>query len=800
MECQKSDSKKLFKVFDASKRKRKKKKRDGPDDSRSLATDDSANASKQNVRRVCSAKASLQNTSVGPTDVTGNTNRDSSPTMSQVDLHRASRSPRHHRRTAREGISLALKAGLVSTPRSMSPSREEEGALESVPQDQDSFIYQFLEEAIKKDKKNNISRPKEQPPAPVIDQTVLLETFAKLCAQINRKPSRYNTASRTISNKSLQCEVAPRGEVYEGSGSPAHRPARAPAPAPASPSRIRSHDNFGSLVRLRDTYSPVDERRHNADKCVCCYSQSRKYNCESKLDMLKSRPHLAENAYYEYGPNVTPPGSCIDAGYGGRQREYKDYDRREQTRDRYGDDRRRYCEKKASRSFEIQRECGDEPRGTARSDPHKVKRGELQRNRRYGDRNRDRYYEDKAEVRERIYDLSNKEKSRRHLEQFDRQSVASRDVDERYSEKERDSGLSGADGETSTASGRSNYMRVVKQEIAEQREAMDKMMKLWKELMRCFKGMSQTQDNDKNVQEAENVRESAAAQLRLWRECMRRYETVSRDVGDTDARLMEEINKQRSEMAEMAGMWQECLQRYRDMSNDFNSLKKQLATPDSPQRAPPPPPLCAEVEPPTPVSYRLPPAAYPPIPCPMSAATMCVPELRGRPPVPQTPGPPQPAPPPAWWWAESPARRRSSPDSRASRDRRHRRKERDSMSDVCGDDVCAGAARAPPRAASAGPPPARAAARLVVGGVAGAPPLLTRLARLQGQETSPQGTRYSHYTNIFCNMTYPAEDITMTTADTKRSLRKRTPLAQSTGTGRDDNLSSFLKLCENSQC
>ncbi|XP_045538273.1 cyclin-dependent kinase 12 [Papilio machaon] len=719
MECQKSDSKKLFKVFDASKRKRKKKKRDGPDDSRSLATDDSANqASKQNGRRVCSAKASLQNTSVGPTDVTGNTNRDSSPTMSQVDLHRASRSPRHHRRTAREGISLALKAGLVSTPRSMSPSREEEGALESVPQDQDSFIYQFLEEAIKKDKKKqrhlrkheerkasrereaaehrhhhrrhredsaptrdrdntNISRPKEQPPAPIIDQTVLLETFAKLCAQINRKPSRYNTVSRTISNKSLQCEVAPRGEVYEGSGSPARRPARAPAPAPASPSRIRSHDNFGSLVRLRDTYSPVDERRHNADKCVCCYSQSRKYNCESKLDMLKSRPHLAENAYYEYGPNVTPPGSCIDAGYGGRQREYKDYDRREQTRDRYGDDRRRYCEKKASRSFEIQRECGDEPRGTARSDPHKVKRGELQRNRRYGDRNRDRYYEDKAEVRERIYDLSNKEKSRRHLEQFDRQSVASRDVDERYSEKERDSGLSGADGETSTASGRSNYMRVVKQEIAEQREAMDKMMKLWKELMRCFKGMSQTQDNDKNVQEAENVRESAAAQLRLWRECMRRYETVSRDVGDTDARLMEEINKQRSEMAEMAGMWQECLQRYRDMSNDFNSLKKQLASPDSPQRAPPPPPLCAEVEPPTPVSYRLPPAAYPPIPCPMSAATMCVPELRGRPPVPPAPGPPQPAPPPAWWWAESPARRRSSPDSRASRDRRHRRKERD---------------------------------------------------------------------------------------------------------------------------
>lgn len=28
---------------------------------------------------------------------------------------------------------------------------------------------------------------------------------------------------------------------------------------------------------------------------------------------------------------------------------------------------------------------------------------------------------------------------------------------------------------------------------------MDKMMKLWKELMRCFKGISQTQVQDKNV-------------------------------------------------------------------------------------------------------------------------------------------------------------------------------------------------------------------------------------------------------------------------------------------------------------
>ncbi|XP_068619925.1 trichohyalin-like [Battus philenor] len=719
MECQTSDSKKLFKVFEASKRKRKRKKRDGVDDCNSLATDDSTNASKANGRRACSAKASLQNASAGPVDVTGNTNRDSSPATSPVDVHRAPRSPRHHRRTARDGISLALKAGLVSTPRSLSPSHDDEATIESVPQDQDSFIYQFLEEAIKIDKKKqrhlrkheeqkaagrareaslprehrhhhrrhreeatpvrdrdrHAARPTEQSRSPVIDQSVLLETFAKLCAQMNRKPSRYkdNTVSRTISHKSLQCEVAPRPDNYNEPRCPdRHRDKN-------SPSRIRSHDNFRSPLRVRNQCTGLDERRNIADKCVCCYPQTRKHNCENKFEQLKSRSRVVVDPYYEYAADVTPTGSCIDAGYGEHrpeQREYKEYDRREPVRDRYNDDRRKYCEQKASRSFELQREYGDDGRGTARSDPHKAKRMEAQRNRRYSERTRDRYYDEKPDVRERAYCLPNKEKSRRHLEQFDRNSVVSRDIDDRdrFSEKERDSGLSGADGETSTTSGRSNYMRAVKQEIAEQREAMDKMMKLWKELMRCFKSMSQTQGHEKTVQEAESVRESAAAQLRLWRECMRRYETVARDVGDTDARLMEEISKQRSEMTEMAGMWQECLQRYRDMSNDFNSLKKQLVNPESPQRAPPPL-LCAEGEGlAAAASYRLPPANYPPAPCPMPGACGLAEGagLRGR-----------ASAPPAWWWAEGPEgapRRRSSPDSRASRERRHtrdRRKDRD---------------------------------------------------------------------------------------------------------------------------
>ncbi|CAK1594011.1 unnamed protein product [Parnassius mnemosyne] len=724
MECQQSDSKQLFKVFDASKRKRTRKKRDVVDDN-SLATDDSNNGSKINGLRACSAKASLQNTTTGPADLTANTNRDhdSSPAMSRspVEVHRAPRSPRRHRRAAADGISLALKAGLVSTPRSISPSQEEEAVIESVPQDQDSFIYQFLEEAIKRDKRkqrhlrrqeerrasrereasathehrhhHHHRRPREEsaPPrdrdnhcprtqdhitGPVIDQTVLIETFAKICAQMNSKASRYKDieVSRAHSHKSLQCEVMPRRDSYD--------PDRYPSKVHnqrenTSPSRIRSQENFRSPVRVRDSCTVPEriEHKNSTEKCVCCSSQNRNHKCESKLEVTKSRPHVIDDRYHAYAPDDTPTGSCIDTRYGIRrheQREFKDYvDRREPVRDKYIDDRRKCCEQRTSRSFEIQREYVDDIRRTSRSDPHKDKHFEVQRNRRYGERNRDRYYDEKLlgiEPRDRTYGLAHKEKSRRNLEQFDRNSVVSRDVDDRdrYSEKERDSGLSGPDGETSTMSGRSTYMRVVKQEIAEQREAMDKMMKLWKELMRCFKGMSQTQGQEKTVQDAENARDSAAAQLRLWRECMRRYETVARDVGDTDARLMEEINKQRSEMAEMATMWQECLQRYRDMSNDFNSLKKQLVTPESPQRAAPPL-TCAEGESTLPsVPYRLPP--YPPMPAACQYAAGAASEsaaLQGR------------AAPPAWWWGASAPRRRSSPDSRASPDRRPRRKDRE---------------------------------------------------------------------------------------------------------------------------
>ncbi|KAJ8711827.1 hypothetical protein PYW08_008781 [Mythimna loreyi] len=758
MECQPSDSKKLFKVFDASKRNRSRKKREGLDDSNSVLTD-STSGCPGVVCRVPSAKASLQEIATvqnlsgqHDSNITKRMGRDSSPSASQspVETHRHARSPRRHRRSAREGVSLALKAGLVSTPRSVSP-RPQEAAGESMPQDQDSFIYAFLEEAIKRDKKKHRharrreerrsrddddrehssirdrhrhhhrdhrhrddvpSRdhdviPKEVPPspppppaAPPIDQSMLIETFAKICAQINNNKSNQNNTHkyevpRTHSHKSLQCEViAKRSEAYE-----TDRPVKLSheqSREKVGVSRIRSQENFSGKTRTRENSKiliPNEVDRVLLDRP---YYEKDIPKFVSKLEIARSRMrHAEDDRFPEYPPAPVPTRSCVDP-YRARPPDYRDYDR--EMRRHYEEDRKRY-EQRTSRSFDVHREGYDDERNcrrTARSDTNRIRRYE-ERDKRYDevgkyyDEKPVKYYDDKPMEPRPRNNASKDRRWRRNLERCDRNSVASREDDyrdkdrererDRYSERERDSGMSVADGETSTVSGKSNYLKVVKQEIAEQREAMDKMMKLWKELMRCFKGFSQTQVHDKDIKNsADNVRESAAAQLRLWRECMRRYETVARDVGDTDARLMEEIKKQRSEMAEMATMWQECLQRYRDMSNDFNNLKQQvqLARPESPTRLPaqPVPVVCSEGEGPMPPApYRLPPN-YP------------HPQHMPLPPGPQYPSGGSPlrgraSAPPAWWWCPEPGarepRRRSSPESRTSRerDRRHRHKERD---------------------------------------------------------------------------------------------------------------------------
>ncbi|KAI5645813.1 hypothetical protein NE865_02083 [Phthorimaea operculella] len=154
---------------------------------------------------------------------------------------------------------------------------------------------------------------------------------------------------------------------------------------------------------------------------------------------------------------------------------------------------------------------------------------------------------------------------------------------------------------------------------------------------------------------------------------MQRYETVARDVGDTDARLMDEINKQRQEMSEMANMWQECLQRYRDISNDFNSLKQQLKT-ESPPRAacrPVVPPACADGEgalPVPPAPYCMPPAfAPPPVAMPGMGGGYAGAPLRQR-----------ASAPPAWWHKcrdRDEPRYKEKPKSGGARsDHRHRKR------------------------------------------------------------------------------------------------------------------------------
>ncbi|XP_063621815.1 uncharacterized protein LOC134793745 [Cydia splendana] len=721
MECKASESKKLVQVFDATKRKRGKKKRE--EEGRSLARS-ASDCTNTSVSKILGA---WQNKLDG------------------------------------------------------------DGTFESVPHDQGSFIYAFLEEAIKRDKKKQRharrhedrergSRarppspsereprqhrdhrdrreyrdrdrdrdhrhhrrrdespqepdkpPKIENPAPAIDQNALIETFVKLCTTLNtktEKPSNKNIQG-SLSHKSLQCEGVSRPTCNDVDHHPVKLTSHENSQGNIPLSLARSQEDYSGRIRSRDNVatsrSQLAQARGRSSYCVpydkenaIGEQQRHREQYASKLDISGSKMHtLADDRRREYAPKPAPTRSVLNQSYRGYRehhpnrdplrecdyrrddREYdrdielnRDYDRViEPNRERPYEDEKKRLYNQTSRSYDVHRDSyaeDDRQHRTTRSDNP---RDRCYDERRYDDRyrkrceemeKRDKYYEDKPiATRDRNYHMYKESRDRRikkNLDRFERASVASRDEEykERSSERERDSGLSVADGE-STVSARSNYLRLVKQEIIEQRQAMDKMMNLWKELMRCFKSYSQT-SGDKAATEsaANNARDSAAAQLRLWRECMRRYETVARDVGDTDARLIqttEEINKQRSEMAEMATMWQECLQRYREMSNDFNSLKQKLVTPaaSGPVLVPP---VCADGEgTASPGTFCQP--AYPP---PMPAAGYV-----GGSPIRMRASPPAPPP---WWWNESgharaPPVRRLSPDSRGSCDRdRHRDRDRE---------------------------------------------------------------------------------------------------------------------------
>lgn len=186
---------------------------------------------------------------------------------------------------------------------------------------------------------------------------------------------------------------------------------------------------------------------------MCCNDKDDpKY--ASKLNISGSRV-LDDGRYCEYPDNMSHENFY-------RTRQEPTY--REYYRKNYDDEKRRYIEQKASRSFYIRREgYADEEKCL------RTPRGDCVKERRYGEKEKrcDKYHHDKTEVRDR-FNTSRKDRSRKNTERFEKNSIASKDEGYRnkdkdtYSERERDSGLSVADGETSTISGRSNYLRVVK--------------------------------------------------------------------------------------------------------------------------------------------------------------------------------------------------------------------------------------------------------------------------------------------------------------------------------------------------
>lgn len=178
--------------------------------------------------------------------------------------------------------------------------------------------------------------------------------------------------------------------------------------------------------------------------------------------MTRSRMrNIDDERYPDYPCETAPPRNHLDQSYRSRcpdNREYREYDRDYAKEKHYDSEKRRYYDQKTSRSYDVQRDGYPDDdkfcRRTARSDKEKH----------FDDR--DKYSDEKhCEPRDR-YAPSKDRRSKKNVDRFDRNSVVSKDDDyrdrDRYSERERDSGLSVADGETSTISGKSNCLKVVK--------------------------------------------------------------------------------------------------------------------------------------------------------------------------------------------------------------------------------------------------------------------------------------------------------------------------------------------------
>lgn len=239
------------------------------------------------------------------------------------------------------------------------------------------------------------------------------------------------------------------------------------------------------------------------DKYFCCQYPRENAKYSSKFDLAMSRTRMADERYRQYlaNPDKTRPDHDHEHRYRGQEidhryrsqdidhREYREYEeRRIKDRRNCGEHR---CEQKTSRSFDMHRDYVNDERNrrTSRSDSHRQRFEDsrdfrIPQDKRYEeprdfrdsrekkfDDHREKYYDEKygRDSKERHHSNlpSRDRRSRRNLERCERNSVISRDDDynrerDRYSDRERDSGLSVADGDTSTISGRSNYLKVVK--------------------------------------------------------------------------------------------------------------------------------------------------------------------------------------------------------------------------------------------------------------------------------------------------------------------------------------------------
>lgn len=280
---------------------------------------------------------------------------------------------------------------------------------------------------------------------------------------------------RTQSHKSLQCEVIVRPDAYE-----TDHPIKLTLEQSREKvlSRIRSQENFSGKTRTRENSKMLipSDLEHGALDRSFYEKDIVKYPSRLEISRSKMR-HMEDDRFPEYPPVPVPTRSCVDP-YRNRPPDYRDYDR--EMRRHYEDEKKRYYEQRTSRSFDVHKEGYDEDRHcrrTVRSDTNKLRRVDERDKRcdemgKYYDEKPAKYYDEKPVGPRARNNVSKDRRWRHNVDRCDRNSVASREDDyrdrdrererDRYSERERDSGMSAADGETSTVSGRSNYLKVVK--------------------------------------------------------------------------------------------------------------------------------------------------------------------------------------------------------------------------------------------------------------------------------------------------------------------------------------------------